>query len=411
MEANTGTNELFELLGKPGSNLIDTEWKSFAAKVVKFVYNEERKKSITNYKAIATGISESLNIPCVEIKNAIQGIGPLKTEGSQIGRFSVRMLDLLRTSRIYIVLNQSATNNEKTIAILHEIGHFVHHFELMQSISTLYLRICLNPSLEYKVGKFVNGEYGIRLKVLLEKEADLFALSCLNPLGLYKDLKNEDNIFNTQTQSINGYMFQVLRGLFSDLPTSTIDKANIIGQNKRGMETCNREQNQPYPLENSLIARIKWILFNRFSLLNQIPDERHQLFVNYFNIAGPPRYIPELTKKEYNCNNKLNNLQDRWINRVMPDQVYATLDLDNWEPILVTPSSNTLIPYHIPITPIPSVNPTDSQIKWQHMFKAESSLPMSIGDWLGRANKQKAGLLIFPRNPAEIILDQQFLIK
>lgn len=411
-EINLEREEFYKLLGNLERSFIDFEWNTVATRLIDYVYDSNRKQIISNYKIMVTGFAERLNLLCFEIKSAIQGIGPLKTGEEEIGRFCVRILDFLRPSQLYIVLNQDSTSCEKTIALLHEIGHFVHHFELLQSNSALYQRICLNPSLEYEIGRFVNETYGFRLKMILEMEADLFALCWLSPLGLVKNLKEESNVIAQTNLTKNGYIFQAHKDLFSNMPASKIDRTKIIELNKRGEETRQREQNRDYPIiGESLITRMSWILFNRSRLMNRICDERYQLLLKYFNIAGPPRYTPELRKKYTNSINSVNHSQYSWVERIKPDEVYRKLNMDHWEPLLVMPTDKSLPPYHIPITPIPSTNPSDNEINWQHMLKAETSLPRRVDDWLEKAFKQHAGLLIFPRNPAEKILDEQFSVR
>lgn len=398
------TDDLSTLLGN--AQLSSLNWRDLAARLLDYVYDPQRQTSISDYAAISEFLSERWKLFCVEVDSTIRGIGPVKTEGDQLARFSIRMLDILYPPQFYIVLNQGITLGEKRLALLHELGHMALHFEVLHSVGTLYHRICLNPALEFVVGQ--SKALIDQLLTHQEKEADLFALSWLVPLG------GDEEIVNSRAESgegtaltSNGFRFKKRQELFFDGKESVAFSAKISGWNMRGEET-RRVLSRNYPDKGSLVDRMTWLLFNK-ELLRDIVNDRRRLRHEYFNLVGPPGRVPELTRAHtLSLKPKPKpNPDHAWIPRLEPNEVVLRVDSDHWEPFLVSQTGDVPAEYYVPITPVPSPNPKDSETQWRHMLKANYPSLNILPDWLTRAHEQRCGLLIFPRNPAEKILDQQ----
>ena len=286
------------------------------------------------------------------------------------------------------------------------------HFEIFQSMGTLYHRICMNPALEFEIGQFIM-EKGQVLSVLQEEEADLFALTWLLPLWMDGAVK-ADNAYRNIPPGLSpqGYKFKVLRDLFSDRADLAINEVSIPALNGRGEEKSRWERSRHYyPIDESLVNRMSWLFFNRSSIIKDVVTKRDSLIGEYLKKLGKPRSIPELKDRRSFSGKSIPDFLYAWISRIKLDDVENQIDMEHWEPLLAWPSDEDLPEYYIPIRPVQTVNPLDSQVRWQHMTKANYSSPDSLTDWITRARQQRAGLLIFPRNSAEKLLDQQRIIR
>lgn len=412
-QAHARADEILSaMLGPAGRDLFESDWAALSGRVVDYVYDRDRRDAVRDYGAVRRHLSENWNVPCVEVASTIQGMGPLKAKGRQLGRLSVRMLRILSPLQCYIALNGEIPNHEKRLALLHELGHLVLHAEVLQALGTVYHRVCINPALEFEIGRFTVRASGRRLAVLQEMEADLFALTWLLPLRADEGADAADVAAGAvEALTADGYKFHKLRGLFSDSEGRAVAPAKVPGLNRLGEEARRRGSGRDYPAGGSLVERFSWVLFNRPRLLRELIAERRTLMVEYFDLIGPPRYIPELSRRYSFSRKQSFNPEHAWIPRVGLEEVPGLIDSEHWEPLLASSHVEGLPDYYIPIAPVPSATAQDSEAKWHNLAKATCDLPLDLSEWLERAAGARAGLLMFPRNPAERLLDRQKAVR
>lgn len=369
-------------------------WRDLAATLLDYVFDPQRKTVIGDYGAITELLSERWRVHCVEVETAIQGVAFLKTAGEQLARFSIRLLYLLYPPQYYIAVNQALSPAEKTLAILHELGHMALHLEVLQSIGTLYHRICMNPELELFLGRsqtLIN-----ELLAHQEEEADLFAVTWLLPLTV-------DGEFHLQALTADGRREQLRRQVFSDSEGVAKKAQNTPAWNALG-DATRRGLSPNYPQGGSLVQRVTWIVFNRDAGKN-IAQKRQALVRDYFNVIGQPGLVPELAQPAP-AKGSGNSNDYAWIPRVDIDDLLSQVDSDHWEPFLAGTKKHG-VPYYVPITPVPSRQGRDSELGWVNMSKASHSAPQQLSEWLAKAKRNDYMLMVFPRTPAERIMDAQ----
>lgn len=249
---------------------------------------------------------------------------------------------------------------------------------MLQTIATLYYRICLNPSLEYKIGDFF-ARKGSEIKELQEIQADLFALTWFIPLSIDFTPPNNSNGLTDR-----GKRYWALRNLFIPSLTNQYMENKLDEINKRGDETKNLETRRSYPIDGTLLERFSWVLYNRPEIRKKTFSEHKAMMREYFEIIGPPRYIPEISVG--NKHQPISDARFAWIQRVGVENLEAQLQQDNWEPFILDIDKNISYPdYYIPITPIPTTDYSDLQVNWQHMIKSRNMIPLRLLEWIERA--------------------------
>jgi hypothetical protein len=395
------SDELEQAFGKVEGRVSEVGWPRRAKTVLDYVRRWDRNP-VTDYNAIRRFLQERWGLPVVETEHAVGAMGPLAEADRDYGRCSVRLLDLLGETNVYVVIRKRENRSRWMLwALLHELGHFVNHFERLLSLATLYQRVCLDPPLEAEIGRFVRRA-AATLHARAELDADLFAIDWLLPRWIDDDREISRRGLLTSGLSADGYRFVRLRSVLDDRPlprlrTDVVDRLNRSGAEER------RRSAGAFPHEASLWRRASWVLFNRNG--HGVEDGGVTTLISeYYRIAGyPPRYVPELTHRRG---------RDRgfdpsvvWLPRISSSEAAREVDGVQWAPLLVPYAASEHPDYHIPIRPVPAVGSRDSTLRWRHMLNSTLRPPRQLDEWLARAQEQRVGLLLFPRNPAERSLD------
>jgi hypothetical protein len=332
-------------------------------------------------------------------------MGPLAEADPDLGRVSVRLPNPLGSARLHLVLSGSLSPAVERLALLHEIGHIVHHLDLFLSLGALYQRIALDPPLEVRIGRFLR-QHGKRLVSLREREADLFAVSWLIPCRLDAD-DAAPLLPSMEGLSVDATRYVLLRRHFGAEMTASPGHLDREILETRAAEEKRRAAESEYPVGRSLYLRLSWVLFNRIKIRAEGRSEVASLQREYFRVAGyPPRHLRELRVPRPRGSDLTDEQRSfQWIRRIKPDQVAREVDGVQWGPLMVDFAGDRSAGYHIPIRPVPSRNPRDSEVEWQHLFDAPLGVPRRLDDWMRRGSEQGAGLLLFSRSPAERMLD------
>src|SRR5512146_451459 len=377
-------------------------WAERASLLTEYVRQPDRVPFL-DYDAIRKSLVEYCGMPVVETPHVVGPMGPLGDADQDYGRCSVRLLDLLGEARVYVVISQTSGSSRQRMlwSLLHELGHFVNQWQLFVSLGTLYQRLCLNPRLEMSIGSFAR-DAAASLYERHELEADVFAVDWLFPPWMDEDDELRRRADIPDGLSADGYRFYRLRcAMESEFPLTANE--DLVRNLNRARGSEQRQGQRPYPHGGSLWARASWALFNRRDNRGKDADST-RLMREYFKLAGyPARFLPELTGGE--AVGVEYDAELAWIERVAGRDIADVVDGTRWSPILVTAPGGEDPPYYVPIRPVPCRDQKDSELSWVHMIGPPLSIPRSLGEWLGRAEAKGAGLLVFPRNPAERILD------
>jgi hypothetical protein len=275
---------------------------------------------------------------------------------------------------------------------------------MLLSLSTLYLRVCMDPTLEMEIGR-VARTVGPLLHLRHELEADLFAIDWLVPPWM-----DEDGDLLARVKPPAGLTADAYR-LFR-LHQALEDKAISLPTEPEGVELLNRgaagereRATRPHPSAGQLWQRAVWMLFNRQALRSR-PDETVGARSEYFQAAGyPPRHVPELRGRAGTGAELDPELA--WLPRIDSDGVEERVDATPWSPFLLPSGEDGHPRFHIPVRPVPSRQGKDSELGWINMTSSGFARPEPVSEWIERARRQQAGLLLFPRNPAEAELDRR----
>jgi hypothetical protein len=400
--APTDTAELPQAFGAEKAPVTESNWQQRAEHVLEYVRRPDRSP-VTDYETIRRFLEEHWRLPIVETQHAIAPMGPLAEADRDYGRCSVRLLDFLGVARAYVVVRRGDDASPRRLlwALLHELGHFLNHYELLLSVGTLYQRLCMNPSLEMDVGRFVQRAAST-LHTQAEIDADLFAVDWLLP----RWIDDEDRVRNEAAPNGltgDGYRFYRLRDALDDQPARPLQRDSFDRLNRYGSEERRRSAG-PFPSGGSRWKRASWALFNRTRLHRA--EEVTTLLDEYHGLAGNPRFVPELTRR---ARSTPFDRHFAWIRRVARPDVAREVDSVQWAPLLVPGSATQYPEYYIPVRPVAGRGPRDSTLGWRHMMSPAITAPLELKSWLDRGRAQRAGVLLFPRNPAERTLDAEGL--
>jgi hypothetical protein len=354
------------------------------------------RQPVGSYDAIRQFLEEDWGMPVVEISGEVPETELVGGAGRDSGRCGVRLLDLLGTTSIYLVVRRGAGGTAAMRwSLLHELGHFASHFEMLESVSVLYQRLCLNPGLEDEIGGFARRS-GRSLRRHLELEADLFALEWLLPRW------REESGGRPAGLTRDGFRYLSLRGaLGEEAMPGRLDAAAAKQVNRAGDEQRARSEGTLAP-GATLWSRAAWLLWNRERFAYPLPASEPMLEYGEI-VRGPSRYVPELAHPVTGQR----PLEDGagWLRRLEPAQVAEAVDAPQWMPLLVPPPGPLHPEFNLPIRPLPTPGARDSRLPWGHMFKSPLQRLRPLEYWIEKARGSGAGLLLFPRNPAERVLD------
>ncbi len=134
------------------------------------------------------------------------------------------------------------------------------------------------------------------------------------------------------------------------------------------------------------------------------------LAVEYYKAVGSPsRHVPELTRRT--MGGVAFDPDLAWLRRIDAGDAAREVDAVSWAPILIPGSASGHPAFHIPVRPVPSSKSGDSELGWAHMAAPIARKPRSLEAWVAAARAQNAGLLLFPRNPAERALDREGRVR
>jgi hypothetical protein len=405
--------ELDRALGRLGSITILSDPSGPGKRLIDYVFDPMRRTAVSSYEAIRDHFDQHWSVTCVEIDSEVRESLPFSAPRDDLGCFSVRMLFAIRESELYLAIRGDLRNCNKTVALLHEIGHLAFHFPLLQSIGTLYHRISMDPRLEFEIGGYLRSSAGTEMISILELEADLFAVSWLVPITYDEERLSNGNQEGSESRLTgDGLRYLLLRRCFDHGTDGKIHAAKIPGYNHLG-EELRRTTEGAYPLHGSLWERLSWVLCQRDELLSpSCNKQRQESMRQCLELFGfSPRRIPEMAGKRHPILRDQTNEDQAWIPRRTPEELESAVDLHHWEPFLVPPKGKSVPAYHIPITPVPNREKRDSKVEWRHVGKADSAMPAALSHWRRAAEDQQAGLLVFPRNPAERMLDEMRVIR
>jgi hypothetical protein len=381
----------------PGSATFGSRQPAGRAQALREYVAASGRQPVGSYDAIRQFLAEDWEMPVVEISGEVPETELVGGAGRDSGRCGVRLLDLLGTTSIYLVVCAGAGSTAATMrwSLLHELGHFASHFEMLESVSVLYQRLCLNPSLEDEIGGFARRS-GHSLRGHLELEADLFALEWLLPRW------REASEGTPPGLTRDGFRYLALRGaLGGEAMPGCLDAAAAEGVNRAGAEQRVRSEGT-LAAGATLWSRAAWLLWNRERFAYPLPPSEPMLEYREI-VRGPSRFVPELA----NPVTGQQPLEDGagWLRRLGPAQVAEAVDAPQWMPLLVPPPGPLHPEFNLPIRPLPTPGTRDSRLPWGHMFKSPLQRLHPLEYWIEKARASGAGLLLFPRNPAERVLD------
>jgi hypothetical protein len=396
--------ELQRAFGGDRGRGAEWDWPERASHVLNYALEPDRAP-IVDYVAIRRFLVERWGLPVVETEHAVGAMGPIADADRDYGRCSVRLLDFVSETAVYLVVRRGRNHSLQRMlwALLHELGHFLKHFDMLVSVGTVYQRVCLNPRLETEIGGFARRS-AATLHRQTELEADLFAVDWLLPRWIDDDGEVSSRAKLPPGLTADGYRFYRLRCVLDDGPHPPLRPEVFDRLNRSGEEERSRSGGA-FPHRGSRWKRASWVLFNRQRVLNR-NAEFSGLLREYYKIVGyPPRYLPEL--RHQRVNDAAFDPDAVWLRRVAPSQIAQEVDAVQWAPLLVPHSTAGYPEYHIPIRPVPARDRRDSTLRWRHMMAPALRAPLTLEQWLERARRQSAGVLLFPRNPAERTLDAE----
>ncbi|HEX3360480.1 MAG TPA: hypothetical protein VHS74_05755 [Solirubrobacterales bacterium] len=355
---------------------------------------------ILDYEAIRDFLTESWGVPVVEISEAARESEFLGPQIDSLGRCGVRVSNLFTPAMLYLAVRRGPSDGSLQMlwTLLHELGHFAHHFAILRAMGTIYLRLCLNPTLEDQIGSFVE-EVGKEIAVEAELQADLFALNWLLPREAVEDVGGSTQGGLTR----DGRRFlDVRRLLGADEVPTPLSPELVETINRYGREEMVRFRGSVGE-SGTRRARTAWLLWNRDRLESGSAMAELGRFASRYG-----RHVPEFTDPVVGPSAAV-EISRPWLPRLLADEALGRVDQANWGPLIVAPPSlpSRYPNYNLPIRPVPTRSNIDRDAGWMHMFKGTTQRPRPLAEWIDRARREDAGLLLFPRNPAERRIDER----
>ena len=395
----TARDELERDLGGKVGPGVDKGLDERARALREYVGKPERIP-IVDYQAIRDFVTESWGVPVVEISEAARESEFLGPQTDSLGRCGVRVSNLFTPAKLYVAVRRGPADGSSQMlwTLLHELGHFAHHFEILRAMGTIYLRLCLNPALEEQIGSFAD-EVGREIAAQAELQADLFALNWLLPREVL-----DDGGGSTQCGlTLDGRRFLGVRRLAGadDVP-APLSSELVETINRYGREERARFQGSVAD-SGTRRTRIAWLLWNRDRLEPGSAIAELGRFAARYG-----RQVPEFSDPVVGPAAAV-EISRPWLPRLPADEALGQVDQANWNPLIVAPlgPAGRYPNYNLPIRPVPTRSNIDRDAGWMHMFKGTTQRPRSLAEWIDRAGREGAGLLLFPRNPAERRIDER----
>jgi hypothetical protein len=246
--------------------------------------------------------------------------------------------------------------------------------------------------LERELATF-SRECGVALHEAAERDADIFALDWLVPPWRLEQPP-------TRGLTAAGQRLLLLRAAFGAAPVE-LDPAAVESLNRAGEAEARRHSGEDPPQGGTRWGRAAWLLWNREWLRGSLAGSG--LLDRYDAIVGDrSRRVPELRADA--AEPVRFDPSRTWLPRLEADAASA-VDGVHWTPLLLARADPLYPLYNIPIRPLPSRRADDSRLPWSHMLKSVTQRARPLEEWIAAAEQQGAGLLLFPRTPAERALD------
>lgn len=380
--------QMRQSFGTTRGAMSDLDWSESAGRLGRWTFDPSRGWTVLDYELLREFLDREWHLPCIEVETA------------NLGLFSTRLLRFTRKGSYYLVVKQSPRPAEKLVALLHELGHFVLHGELLLRISKLFLRICMDPSLEFLIGRSLHTPAGQSAMRSIEAQADLFAATWAVPPAITTEARQRgpDEVALVDYVLLKDLFAAAPLGLERDM-TEPVRKELLVA----ALDARARVLDRHYPEDASAWKRLIWALSHRGSLLQELESGTVTQFISSLDPgAQGARHFPELSYSRP----MLDSAPDKpdgsfaWVRREPLHAVYEATNREQWEPFIVT--RDEMLPnYYIPIAPVVGSRTADSEALWQNLTKPDSQIPCSLSTWISKSFSSRGGLMIFSRTPAE----------
>lgn len=337
--------------------------------------DEPAAGDLNNAQALASFLQSCWNIPVIRLDE--HGLKPrlgelhqtIETVG-QLGRFCIRRFSLFEEGSGYLVLANHAPKMALWI-VLHELGHIACHSPTFRHIGQLYAAICRDPAMEEQ---YCHQMRDLVSESVTEEQADEFACRWL--LHFRRKAASE-SLLNEF-----GLAYFLMSTAFDDATFRLESSADAAELNNRGNEYGRSVLSQCYSVASDPDERAWWTLLRLIRAGSSIDPVNHRPESQ----DSAPCFLPRLT----------------------PEEARENLWYELWDPVIVT-SREVRCKYYMPIRPRPTRRYSDDRTSnWEYMTKnpLRGSSERTIRDWIDlHLSKPVAGLMLFPRTPAERALD------
>jgi Zn-dependent peptidase ImmA (M78 family) len=335
----------------------------------------------------AVSICESIGIPVVETR--IAEYGRLVIEPLWAVDGDTRRID---DCRVTVALKTGLPPSQKRLALLHELGHYVHHLRYLASFMLQYHRIAQNPGLEGVLADRFPSDWHVQRNRTMELEADYFSACFVVPHMATGWLRDPQAPLDVTTA----------KGMILSWLHQAFDEGWSIGRiGSEAVEHAWRTvAESPYDVAGPWFDRLAHCVALRGS------ERLVEMVKETVQLENDMRKIDALARLSQP---RRRDGSGRFIERCSESEIATTFSVPNrWDPVIVEPRGVERAAGYLPLKPMFTKGDAVDVFDWSRTDGHSPGFAGSIEDWRNTAEASDRGLMLFPMIPVEHALRRRY---
>ena len=335
--------------------------------------------------ADAVEFCESIGIAVVELEMAEAGrllLEPLWR--SEANKF---WMDDLHVS---IAIRRTLPGAQRRVALMHELGHYVHHLRYLFDILLFYYRMAQHPRLERIVAARWPSDWRQHRNRIMELDADYFSAAFVVPHAATSWLRSPRSPYDWTT--VKGMILHWLHRAFDDGWTVGAGDIEAVWQAE-----VEREYDVAAPWFDRLARCVG--LRTSLALVDMVHDS--------VQLENEMAVVEDILAGSGTDDQPADSDRGYLLERCVQSEIVAELGAPNrWDPLIVEPRNGEQATGYLPLTPMFTRGNSVDLYDWTRADGQGGGLAGTLEDWWRVAEKDGRGLMLFPMNPIGYSLRQ-----
>ncbi len=297
---------------------------------------------------------------------------------------------------VSIAVQAGLPEEQQRLALLHEIGHFVHHFDDLTAFLLMAHRIAVMPSLEGLIGSNLTRSWRAKRRRVMEREADAFASNFIisEPTidGLRGARITPSYLHGTLLQEV----FKALNASWSPQQSFFVDEAERHWQ---------RILSEGHRTDGSWFDRLAPCVVSRYTLADMLSsaEESREIHVQMSHLIEALMDPPPLDRSgpvppEHHM-----------LARITEPEVPSVFGSpDQRDPMILERPGGAPASGYLPLCPAFTAGDRIDTFDWVRVAFGESDGCGDLEYWRPHADAQGRGLMLFPMSPSRYAIRMQF---